>query len=232
MISELIGRKSDDLYTALGENIRNKQSLLKYAQHESNFQLIEAVHLANVFISFWMGDWEEAQKSSEIALTCPSAKMPKSQGVYHMVYRGIIAFTMYRGGKGEFQGFCVSSVIEYKLFPHQCLIHIGEKWFLEGKRVLDQMETWVNCQKKIFENKLILMEAEHYASMCNVVAAKESYELSIAVALDNGYIHEQGIAYGKVFRSINDCVMLATTGLQPLSRFFCYFYYRMHGQIS
>ena len=71
---------------------------------------------------------------------------------------------------------------------------IGEKWFAEGKRVLDQMETWVNCQKKIFENKLILMEEEHYASMCNVVAAKESYELSIAVALDNGFIHEQGIA--------------------------------------
>ena len=204
MISSLIGRKSDDLYTALGENIHNKQSLLEYAQHESNFQIMEAVHLANVFISFWMGDWEEAQKSSEIALTFPSAKMPKSQRVYHMFYRGIIAFTFYRDGKGEFQDFRASSVTEYKLFPHQCLIPIGEKWFAEGKRVLDQMEIWVNCQKKIFENKLILMEAEHYASMCNVVAAKESYELSIAVALDNGLIHEQGIAYGKIFRSTID----------------------------
>lgn len=47
----------------------------------------------------------------------------------------------------------------------------------------------------ICENKLILLEAENYASMCNVVAAKESYELSIKVARDNGYIHEQGLAY-------------------------------------
>jgi len=50
-----------------------------------------------------------------------------------------------------------------------------------------------------------LLEAEHYASMCNVVAARESYELSIKVARDNGYIHEQGLAYecmGKYLVSI------------------------------
>ncbi|KAL7536761.1 hypothetical protein ACHAXR_007383 [Thalassiosira sp. AJA248-18] len=31
--------------------------------------------------------------------------------------------------------------------------------------------------------------------MCNVVAAKESYDLSVEVARDNGYVHEQGLAY-------------------------------------
>merc|ERR1719491_1690136 len=70
------------------------------------------------------------------------------------------------------------------------------EWLDEGNSMKDQLGKWVkSCSKSIFENKLILLEAEHYASMCNVVAAKESYEMSIKVARDNGYIHEQGLAY-------------------------------------
>ena len=65
--------------------------------------------------------------------------------------------------------------------------------------MLDQVEAWAENSKPIFENKLILLEAEYYASMCNVVAAKESYELAIKVARDNGYIHEQGLAYGECY---------------------------------
>ena len=75
----------------------------------------------------------------------------------------------------------------------------GDKWLDEGKEMLDQVEAWAENSKPIFENKLILLEAEYYASMCNVVAAKESYELAIKVARDNGYIHEQGLAYGECY---------------------------------
>ena len=66
----------------------------------------------------------------------------------------------------------------------------------EGNKMQDQVQIWVKNSKPIFENKLVLLEAEHYASMGNVVAAKESYELSVELACDNGYVHEQGFAYG------------------------------------
>lgn len=136
--------------------------------------MVEAVHLQNFIILFWNGDYVEAEKASTIAMSFPSAKMPKIQLIYHIFYRGIVAFNLYRDGKGE-------------------------NWLGVGIEMLNQMEIWVENSKPIIENKLILIEAEHYASMCNVVAAKESYVLSIQVARDNGYIHEQGLAYGKCF---------------------------------
>ena len=58
----------------------------------------------------------------------------------------------------------------------------------EGKEMLDPLKVWVKHSKPNFENKLTLLEAEHYGSMCSVVGAKESYELD-----------EQGLAYGQCF---------------------------------
>ena len=65
----------------------------------------------------------------------------------------------------------------------------------EGKKMLNKMEMWTkNCNKDVYENKLYLLEAENYASDDHIVAAKESYELSITSARDNGLINEQGLA--------------------------------------
>jgi hypothetical protein len=171
MIDSLTGDKSSDPYGVLNGIIRNKNTLFADAQSKMHFQIVEAVHLQNFFLSFWMGDYEEAAKASDRAMSFPTSKMPKVQLIYHIFYRGIVMFHLYREGKGE-------------------------HWLKEGEKMQDQLETWVKTSKPIFENKLILLEAESYASTCNVVAAKESYELSIKVARDNGYIHEQGLAYG------------------------------------
>ena len=175
MVDVLAGNKSSNPYAIFNGKICNKESLLADAQSRMHFQLVEGVHLQNFFVSFWMGDYDEAVKASDIAMSFPSAKMPKVQLVYHIFYRGIVAFHLYRDGEGE-------------------------KWLNEGNDMQDQVEVWVKNSKPIFENKLILLEAEHYASMCNVVAAKESYELSIKIARDNGYIHEEGLAYGEYLR--------------------------------
>ena len=70
----------------------------------------------------------------------------------------------------------------------------GEDLLEEGKKILEKMERWAKNSKAIFESKLILLEAEHYASMCNIVAAKESYELSAESARDHCLMHEQGLA--------------------------------------
>lgn len=45
------------------------------------------------------------------------------------------------------------------------------------------------------ENKLLLLEAELFASQCNREAALKKYEASIKSARDHGFVHEQGLAY-------------------------------------
>ena len=103
-----------------------------------------------------------------MASALPSSKMPKVQLIYYTFYHGLIAFQRYRDGEGE-------------------------KWLVAGKKVLDKMELWEKKNSKaIFENKLFLLESEHYACMCNIVASKESYELSAKSARDHGLVQEQG----------------------------------------
>mmetsp|Transcript_7551 Transcript_7551/g.17117 ORF Transcript_7551/g.17117 Transcript_7551/m.17117 type:complete len:1310 (+) Transcript_7551:61-3990(+) len=180
MVDELVGDKSSNPYSVFKGEVCDKESILADAESKAHFQMVEAVHLQNFFVLFWKGDYVEAERASAIAMSFPSSKMPKGQLVFHTFYRGIIAFNLYRDGRGE-------------------------KWLNDGKEMLVQMEIWAINSKPIVENKLILMEAEHYASMCNVVAAKESYKLAIKVARDYGFIHEQGLAcecFGQYLSSI------------------------------
>ena len=172
MIDSLTGDKSSNPYAIFNGKICNKQTLLADAQSKMNFQIVEAVHLQKFFVSFWMGEYDEAVEASDSAMSYPCSKMPKVELPHHMFYRGIVAFQLYREGKGE-------------------------NWLEIGNEIQEQVEIWVKNSKPIFENKLILLKAEQFASMCYVAAARESYELSIKVARDNGYIHEQGLAYGE-----------------------------------
>lgn len=100
--------------------------------------------------------------------------------VCHTFFKGLVAFQNYRAGDGE-------------------------EWLDEGKKVFDKMKIWIKNSTANFENKLRLLEAEHQASMCNIVAAKAAYEASVRCARDNGLIHEQALAcelYGKFLSSI------------------------------
>ncbi|KAL7545938.1 hypothetical protein ACHAWF_009286 [Thalassiosira exigua] len=71
----------------------------------------------------------------------------------------------------------------------------GEDWLEIGRKALAKTEVWVKNSQVIFESKLYLMEAEHYASNCHIVAAKESFVLSAKTARDHGLVHEQGLAF-------------------------------------
>lgn len=197
MVDELAGDKSSNPYSIFKGKINDKESILAKANSEGNHQIVEAVHMQNFYILFWKGDYEEALKFSALVMSLPTANMPKVQRVYHIFYRGVIAFNLYRDGKGE-------------------------KWLKEGEEMLAQMEVWVSNSKPIFENKLILMEAEHYASMCNVVAAKESYELAIKVANDNGYTHEQGLAYECFGRYLSSIVEVEDAEQCFMNAYTCY----------
>jgi len=128
LIDELTGDKSDNPYSVLGSTMCTKESLLSHAKSNKHLQIVEAVHLQvsvyylwtelsrklkmhwvltvgiiplqNFFVSFWMGDYAKAEKSSATARSFPSAKMPKGHLIFHIFFRGIVAFHLYREGKG------------------------------------------------------------------------------------------------------------------------------------
>jgi len=196
LFDTLAGQNSDP-YAIFNGEICNKESLLAHAQSKMHSQIVVAVHRHNFFVSFWMGDYEEAAKASDIAMSICGAKLPKLPLVCHIFFRGIVAFHHYQNGKGE-------------------------SWLDEGNAAQKQLENWVTTSKPIVENKLVLLEAEHYASMGNVVAAKESYELSIKIARDNGYIHEQGLAYECMGKYLDKIVEVRDAKRCFMSAYTCY----------
>ncbi len=68
----------------------------------------------------------------------------------------------------------------------------GEEHLDEGKKVLDKMKAWSKCSDTNFNNKLLLLEAEYHASMCDIKAAKVAFEASVRSARDHGLVQEQG----------------------------------------
>jgi len=165
----LIGLDACHRFAPFEGTIQNEDILLADCKYKKHNQGIEAIYTRRFHSAFWSGNYAEANKWFECASSLPSFKMPKIQFIHNTFYRGIIGFQMYRDGEGE-------------------------EWLDVGKKAMDRMELWEKNSKAIFENKLILLEAENYASMCNIVAAKESYELSAKSARDHGLVHEQALA--------------------------------------
>mmetsp|Transcript_20337 Transcript_20337/g.34956 ORF Transcript_20337/g.34956 Transcript_20337/m.34956 type:complete len:434 (+) Transcript_20337:2-1303(+) len=171
------------LFAVFDGIIQDENFLLADAKHNTHTHLVESIYMGRFFSAFWREDYDEADKWYDLAASLPSFKMPKIGLIYLTFYRGLIAFQRYRDGDGE-------------------------EWLDEGAKTLERMQVWnTKASKAIFENKLYLLESEHYACNCNIVAANESYELSAKTARDNGLVHEQGLAYelcGKFLSSIGD----------------------------
>lgn len=106
--------------------------------------------------------------------------MLKISSLFHSFFIGLIAFKTYRDGEGE-------------------------EHLEEGQKALGKMEIWSSCSTANFINKLLLLQAEHHASTCNIHAAKAAYEASVRSARNHGLVHEQGLAcelYGKFLLSV------------------------------
>ena len=157
-------------YLAFQGTIINEEILLAHCRLKKIPHGIDAIFTNRYIAAFWRGDYTEANKCYDLATAQPTFNMPRIQMISTSLYRGLISFQLFRAGEGE-------------------------DWLAEGKKMLNKMEIWTkNCNKDVYENKLYLLEAENYASDDHIVAAKESYELSITSARDNGLINEQGLA--------------------------------------
>jgi len=184
LIDNLTGVDSSPFAAMQGMEIKDETQLLTTMKRRNHHQSLVTIYSNRFMSAFWRGNYREANKYFDLAVSLPSYKLPKIQLMYSTFFRGLVLFQSYRDGAGE-----------------DC--------FEEGKLILDKVRRWeANC-KEMFENKVVLLEAEYYASNCNIVAAMESYELAAELARGNGFVHEQGLSYelyGKFLSSVAEIV--------------------------
>eukprot|EP00984_Skeletonema_dohrnii_P012934 scaffold5299_cov102-Skeletonema_dohrnii-CCMP3373.AAC.2 len=182
MIEALIGTKSN-AFDVFEGTIPTEDFILADAKATQNIVSIELIHLRRYFTSFWFGDYQKANELYDVVISLPSHKLPKLWSITSQYYRGIIAFHLYREGEGE-------------------------EWFDEGKKMLQKFEHLAKLSPtNSFQSKFLLLQAESYASSCEIINAKMVFEASIKSARDHGYINDQGLAfecYGKFLASIVD----------------------------
>jgi len=151
--------------------IVNEASLLADSLYRRNYQIISSVYVSRFFAEFWMGNYSEALPWSTMFLSCVKMSGPFMIKLLFTGCMGVASFQLYRDGKGE-------------------------KHFNTGKEMLDELEKWSeHSADDVLKNKLLLLRAEHFASICEVSKAKDAYESSIRTARKYGRINEQALAY-------------------------------------
>jgi len=181
LVEGLTGLNSNP-FSVYGGMTKDDSSLLDQCKHKADNEGMEMIYTSRFISAFWAGDVSEANKWLELASSFPSSKIPKIEFIHRTFFSALLAFRRYRDGEGE-------------------------EFLAKGQIMFEKMRLWSKNSKAMFENKLLLLESEHYACVCNIVASKESYELSAKSARDHGLVHEQGLAcelYGHYLYSIGD----------------------------
>merc|ERR1712127_780209 len=98
--------------------------------------------------------------------------MPEICAVFHTFWVGLIAFHLHRQPGGD-----------------------NPERFKRGKEAMEKMEKWAKIASVLFDNKLLLLKAEHSAAIGEYDQARGLYESSINAAKDHGRIHDLACAY-------------------------------------
>ena len=168
---ELTGRPGHYFSSVFGGAVANMKDLQGQAKSSKDMHILQSSHVFNVLIHFWRGDYESAEESSSLASAIlPAANMPTIYRIYHVFFRGLVKFQLYR--------------------------KLGEDQRLEdGKTALGEVKKWAGHAAAVFGNKLLLLNAEYHASIGEGDAALEMYGESIRASRDHGNVHEMALAY-------------------------------------
>mmetsp|Transcript_15810 Transcript_15810/g.33418 ORF Transcript_15810/g.33418 Transcript_15810/m.33418 type:complete len:244 (-) Transcript_15810:383-1114(-) len=188
LLGELTGKSWDYFSVFNDSSISNINDLLIGANSPSDNVLLHTIHLYNMMIAFWRGNYEAAEESSSNALKVqPAARFPSLYLICHIFFRGLLSFQQYRenGGVGR------------------------DPRLVEGEKMMNVMEKWTLLCKDLFENKWLLLKAEYFASINEHDEAERSYIKSINASRDHGNIHELGLGYellGKYYSSLGSAI--------------------------
>ncbi|KAL7535170.1 LOW QUALITY PROTEIN: hypothetical protein ACHAXR_008832 [Thalassiosira sp. AJA248-18] len=160
-----------EVFSIFDGMICDENSLLADALVQKNLVVVMAIYYRRFLGDFLMGNYRGANKWSKLLFSHQKYSQPPILiNIILTGARGIVAFRLYREGGGEI-------------------------YFKEGKRILDELEKWLERSEHLVKNKFLLLQAEYYAANCEVKKAKDAYEVSIRTARNYGRVHEQGLAY-------------------------------------
>merc|ERR1712194_195009 len=179
LLMELTGM-SLDCFSEFDRSICNMNDLQAEAENTKDNHLLQTIHAYNVIIAFWRGDYLAVETSSRISSMLPT-EVPQLFLVTFTLLRGLAAFQLYR-----------------KIG--------GEQRLAEGKDMMNVMEKWAQNSTTVFENKLLLLKAEYFASTNEYDKALNMYMQSVQISRDHGNIHELGLVYESLGNYHSACV--------------------------
>jgi len=164
LLMELTG-KDEDYFSVFDDSIRSLDDI----QNE-NVQvplLIYRIRICKLMCSYWKGEYIAAEEQAHDVSLGTFFKTDPKTFMYHTFFGGLVSFQLYRtlGGNDRLN---------------------------KGREMLDQMRKWAHVAP--LENKRLLLEAEHAASI-NSDDARQLFEASIKSAQDHGNIHELALAF-------------------------------------
>lgn len=161
--------------------ICNEAHLLADALSKKNHILVSSIYFRRYFVAFWSCQYSEALELSKLAWEYSKIAGPQMIKTFLNVTMGLVEFQLYREGKGE---------------TH----------YNKGKELLIELEKRHQvCSENLFNNKVLLLQAEYFAVICEVEKAKEAYDASIRTARNFGRINDLALAYelkGNYYSSI------------------------------
>uniref|UniRef100_A0A7S1YMJ8 MalT-like TPR region domain-containing protein n=1 Tax=Ditylum brightwellii TaxID=49249 RepID=A0A7S1YMJ8_9STRA len=159
-----------DLIHSTDENNMERNSLLKQAV-ETNSLVVECdMYIFGAFVAYIYNNYDLAaylvQKRREL-----EKKMSRKSFLFGLIafYDGLIFLAMAQKSS-EFE------------------------WTSEVSDVMSKIDRFVQIGKSNNEHKLLLLEAETKSRLGETDKASKKYELAIAAAEINGFVHEQAIA--------------------------------------
>lgn len=175
-ILNLIGSNGDSEHTLnrpffhllKDDEINNDESLLQNALSNQLLGPLQQCYFDRLHNAFWSGNYKEAAEYAEKYGKCIATF--RFLDIYQTLYLGLAAFRLSR-----FDGDKTT-------------------WKEIGKNALSTYQTWVKYSEWNWENKMLLLEAEFYASGGEVELAKAKFEASVDSARKHRFINEEGLA--------------------------------------
>jgi len=172
LLIELTGEPFDFSFVFDGSISSMMNELQDEAKSSKDLALLQSSYVFRVLIEYWRGNYSAAEEYSRIAsMMLPQSKMPTIYLIYHTLFRGLI------------------------------LLHLSREQDVEDKRLdggieaMDQMGRWAKNATEAFENKWLLLRAEHAATVKNHDEALRLYKASIQASQDHGNIHECALGH-------------------------------------
>eukprot|EP00581_Thalassiosira_minuscula_P009902 CAMPEP_0183709738 /NCGR_PEP_ID=MMETSP0737-20130205/5720_1 /TAXON_ID=385413 /ORGANISM="Thalassiosira miniscula, Strain CCMP1093" /LENGTH=238 /DNA_ID=CAMNT_0025937909 /DNA_START=176 /DNA_END=892 /DNA_ORIENTATION=- len=169
LIDLLIGESSNP-FSIFEGMIPDENFLLLDEQSKNECVITNGVYTRRFFWHFANGDYAQAEKWSKLRQTLPNTSIAGILNIYYDYMQGLLAFQMYRNGKGE-------------------------SYYDEGKKMLRKMELYAKHSSQNCINKYLLLQAEAYASEFEVNKAKETYIAAIRSSTCSGRVYDQAQAY-------------------------------------